>query len=69
MKATAHVLRNANASWSFASAFSGSTEAFGFVNSIIVDEDKTILADTGGLRLPKAQAWAGSLAVVSVPAG
>jgi hypothetical protein len=54
MKATAHVLRNANASWSFASAFSGSTEAFGFVNSIIVDEDKTILADTGGLRLPKA---------------
>jgi hypothetical protein len=54
MKATAHFLRNANSSWSFASAFSGSIEAFGFVNPIIVDEDKTIRADTGGLRLPRA---------------
>jgi hypothetical protein len=53
-KATAHFLRNANSSWSFASAFSGSIEAFGFVNPIIVDEDKTIRADTGGLRLPRA---------------
>jgi hypothetical protein len=54
IKATAHFLRNANASLSFASAFSGSIEAFGFINPIIVDEDKIILADTGGLRLPRA---------------